>query len=249
MTFLNSAIAAFPQTVFNLTADQVQYRGLVVFVSAVILNMLISILEDFRTDANEPILSLQNLRTNYKPVFHNSVELVKGKPIPKSIKLADFDFAYIDVGNNPKIRNGAISSAERAHAEITFISNDGTIKKINHGRWCDQDTPLYCGDTVDIKSLKIVDINPGDPISLAVAFKNKGKRDIYSYYFTGHKRFNSDNEINKVCKERALGKPPVRLIIKVDGKFEPKEFHCILDITKNGEFSLQETKKIKLPAT
>jgi hypothetical protein len=243
MIFLNNAIATFPQTIFNFTAEQIQYFGLVVLVSAVILNMITSLSEDIRKDANEPILSLQNLRTNYKPVFQHTVELVKGKRVRSSTKLADFDFAYVDVSNNPKTRNSAISSAEKAHAEIIFTKNDGTTKRINHGRWCDQDTPLYCGDTVDVKSLKIVDINPGDPISLALAFKKKGKKDVYAYYFTDHKRFISDDEINKVCKERALGKPPIKVAIKIDGKFEPKEFRYILDVDKNGEFSIQESKK------
>lgn len=246
MTFLNSAIAAFPQTVFNLTANQIQYYGLVILVVVVILNMITSLLEDFRKDASEPVLSLNNLRTNDKPVFLNTAKHVKGKYVHSSTKLADFDFAYVDVINNPKIRNSTASTAERAHAEIVFIGNDGSIKKIDHGRWCDQDTPLLCGDNVDVKSLKIVDINPGNPISLAMAFKKKGKKDVYAYYFTDHKRFNSAEEINKVCKERALGKPPIKVIIKIDGKFEPKEFHRILDIDNNGEFSLRETKRIKI---
>ena len=233
MTFANSAIASIPQSIFHITPDQVQFS--VFFVIAVILYMITGLMSDIIEDANKPNLSLNNLNTNYKPVYTHPIRIVGNEVKTESNKIAEFYFAYVDVNNNPKTRN-TTSSAKAAHAEIIFTPQKGQPVYIKHGRWCDQDTPLLCGESVDVNSLKIVDIDPGNPASLALAFKKKKGNDIYAYYFTDHKRFTSRNSIAKVLKERALGIPPIQVTIRVDGIFDLKEFHRILDIDEKGNF-------------
>lgn len=238
MTFFNNVILSSSINFLKLTTYQIEYWGFVILVGSILLGMLLALIVDMIKDSGLPVLSWGKLRTEQKPVIQEVSRTMEGKQITSQFKLADLCFAYIDINNNPKFPNRITSAAERAHAQIIFKDKDGNVvREIEHGRWCDKDEPLLCGADVSVRDLKTIDINPGNPVSLVLAFRRKNSKEkIYAYYFTDHKKFLSKDKIKKILEERLLGKPPFRVIIRIAGKFEPKKFEFTLDINKKGEF-------------
>jgi len=224
-----------------LTDEQTQQLGFSLFVISVILLTVVAFVDGLLIDATKPRLVLGLIDTKYKPV-HRQWQI-------KDLKLTDpnihseLEFAFLDVINNPKNRTNG-KTAEKTHARLTFHPKTESEKIIKHARWLDEETPLF-QPLGDIQSLKTVDIYPGEdnPVSLVVAFKRKHSNDVYAFYFTDHQRLSPKVQLDELLKERFLGKPPIKMELKLDGNFGPKTFDLIIDIDQKGNFVINENKK------
>lgn len=225
-----------------VSEEQTQYWGLAFLVISILLFMLANIFEGLIKDSTEPIFSWGGVRTDNKAIrtqqklFDANGRIVSIYNDPNVH--ADFDFAIINIYNNPKNRlNGHI--AQNAKAEIIFDLGDGQRKTIEYGRWCDTDEPLFQpkGDT---RSLKWINIEPGKPETLYFAFKRKHGNIIYAFSYLDHTKTATHEDVKKLCEERLIGKPPVNFSINIDGGFDSKKFSLILDIDDNGEFTVTE---------
>jgi hypothetical protein len=111
-----------------------------------------------------------------------------------------------------------------------FTNQEGLSKTIEYGRWWDKDIPLFPREISDVKHLKQIDIDPGHPETLVLAYREKEGTDIYAFYYTDHQ--NMEN----LYGERIIGKSPVEITITLRGRFRPQEFKRILGIDDSDEF-------------
>lgn len=241
MLFLNEAISRFGNNIFQLTPQQIQQIGLVLFVLGVLWSMISSQAKINKQEAASPKLSWREPATVFKHAF-------KGSGTQQE-KIGEWYFAVVNIANEPEDWDNG-QSAEKTTAEITLKSNEGIVRRIEYGRWWDKDIPLFPPFKVDVKSFKQREIDPGHPEVLVLAFRKKRSQNIYAFYYNDH------INIEKLYKERKVGKPPIDVTIKLRGRFKPKEFHLTLDIDEKGNFVVKEkphgifgirTSKQKMP--
>ncbi len=222
--------------------DLARFMHLTLFVLGVVLFMFGSIVGGFLEEATEPRLYPDLLTTGYKPL-HTQYKLYNQPIMTEPVPHSELDFAFLDIVNNPKNRVKG-QTAEKVRAQLIFRLKDGTTKRIKYGRWCNEEMPLFQPPASD-KSLRQVDIDPGTPETLVIAFKKKHGKNIYAFYYTDHKRTATKKDIDELCKERLIGTPPIYLQVKLDGKFEPKDLDLEIDVDKKGEFVICKKKKMK----
>lgn len=217
MAFASDFVSLLPDDTLLWPADTIRLCGLALFMFSVFLYMITSQYEDIRKEMTNPRLVLGKLSTVFKHAFKNGE------------KIGEWYFASVYVENNPKDWNSG-QSAEKTTADILFTNQGGISKKIEYGRWWDKDIPLFPRKISDVKSLKQIDIDPGLPESLVLAYRKKEGTDIYAFYYTDYQN------IENLYDERIIGKPPVEITIRLRGRFNPQEFKRKLDIDNNGEF-------------
>lgn len=225
MVFLNETISRFGNNAFQITPQQIQQIGLVLFVLAVLWNMISAQAQINKQEARSPKLSWREPATVFKHAF-------KGSGTQRE-KIGEWHFAVLSIANEPDDWDNG-QSAEKTTAELIFKSNEGLERRIEYGRWWDKDIPLFPPFMVDVKTFKQKDIDPGHPEVLVLAFRKKRSRDIYAFYYNDH------INIEKLYKERKVGKPPIDVAIKLRGRFKPKEFRLTLDIDEKGNFIVTE---------
>ena len=99
-------------------------------------------------------------------------------------------------------------AAQNATAEIRYSCRENELS-VPYGRWWDREIPLYPKmDNLgmeEIKALKRIDIYPGHPETLILAFKKKTGTTIYGFHFTDNKK------IWEKLKKRKIGPPLLML--------------------------------------
>jgi hypothetical protein len=217
LAFASEFISLLPEKTLPWSTNTIQLYGLALFMLSVFLYMITSQIETIRKESTKPKLFLGTLSTEFKHAFKNKEEI------------GAWYFAVVTVENKPEDWNNG-QSAEKATAELIFTNQGSMINKIEYGRWWDKDIPLFPIKIPDVKSLKQIDIDPGHPESLVLAFRKAGGKDIFAFYYIDHKN------IENLYGERIIGKPPVEITIRLRGHFRPKEFRRILDLDSKGDF-------------
>lgn len=200
--------------------------------------MMATYYESKSDDDARPYLYWGFINTAYKGV-RTQLTLNQGIKLTDGNIHSELEFAFLDIHNSPKNSdNGRV--AQNAHATIT-LETSNSKKIIKHGRWCDEDMPLFqpSGDT---KSWKSVDIIPGNPETLVLAFKKKHGKEIYAFGHTDHTRTATKESTDELRKDRLVGDAPVNVKVRLEGRFNPEEFNFILDIDSKGEFVIRENK-------
>jgi hypothetical protein len=230
MSIFSDAIWFIPE---ELISDPIlRCIGLVIFASSVILFMAATYYEGKSTDETRPRLHWGFINTAYKGV-RTQLTLNQGIKLTDGNIHSELEFAFLDIHNSPKNPdNGRV--AQNAHATIMLETSDSK-KIVKHGRWCDEDMPLF-QPSGDAKTWKSVDIIPGNPETLVLAFKKKHGKEIYAFGHTDHTRTATKESTDDLRKERLVGVAPVKVRVKLEGRFAPEEFDLILDINSNGEF-------------
>ena len=228
MTFASEFLGALPDKFMPWPESTIQIIGIALFMVAVIIHMVTMQVKDIRKENGKPRLILQESYTEFKEAFSGEGE--------QREKIGAWYFVIVKIANEPDDwENGQV--AEKAVAEITFESQDGTRKRIEYGRWWDKEIPLFLPQLLNVKFLKQTDIELGHPEDLVIAFRRKKGKYIYAYYYTDHLK------IVKLYSERRIGKPPIDVTIKISGKFNPKIFECMLGIDDNGQIVFEEKPK------
>ena len=213
-----------------------QLLGLGLFMFGVIFQLIITQQNIDEKDTVKPKLFLRFEGQEIKPVHHQRIfrSLDGEQQQFQSEKKGDYAFAMVSISNEPDDQLRGLS-AQNATAEIRYKSlNNGNENRIEYGRWWDKDIPLFPRldnpDMEEIKALKRVDINPGHPEILIVAFKELEGEDIHAFYFTDHKK------IWEKLERRMIGKPPIEVEIILRGQFETQTFAGNLSLDEKGKF-------------
>ena len=228
LIFLSDFLSNLSDNVVPWSQNDIQLFGYSLFIIGVILHMIISQINDIRRENSKPVLSIHKIYTDNKKAY-------KGKGEDRE-QIGNWDFAVVSIANTPVNWESGMP-AEKATAEIIYINSKGEQSNIDYARWWDKEIPLFPQQIYDIKNLKQIDIEPGHPEDLVLAFKKKKGNKIYAYYYTDHRK------IDTLYKERKIGKPPIEVSIKIKGRFKPVTFNRVLDYNAEGEFVLREKEK------
>ena len=162
MMIASSIITTLPKSIIPFTETQIQQFGLAAFVVGVILTLAVSAIEEFIKGRNEPRLFISGITTELKPIFLPS----KGNLL-EGAKAGNYEFAYAIIENNPKNETDGLS-AQFANAKIIFETKNGKKKEVEYLRWCDAEYDLFPMFGGDIKALKKIHIDPGNPEFLSI---------------------------------------------------------------------------------
>jgi hypothetical protein len=237
MNLFSNLVALAPY--FPSTEDDRQFWGLLFLTVGIILFMLATFIEGIVKDATRPRLSWGYVNTAYKPL-HTQYKLSKELVATDLNIHSELEFAFLDISNNPCNQDdGRI--AERAHATITFDTEKDGKKVIKSARWCDEHMPLF-QPSGDAKSLKTVDIVPGNPESLIVAFRHKHGNEVYAFDLMDHTRTATKQDLDNLKKERFIGKAPIKFQVKIEGRFKTQVFDLTLAVNSDGDFTVYEKR-------
>jgi len=244
ISIVGAAMILFSEVLSMLlfaTSKDWQLWGLGLFMLGVIIQMIITQRSIDEREKAEPRLSLKFAGQETKPVYHRLVFASPSGDTRQfhSEKKGEYVFAMVAISNEPENQLRGLS-AQNATAEIRYKSlDDGNEISVDYGRWWDKDIPLFPQidnpDMEEIKALKRVDINPGHPELLIVAFKELEIETINAFYFTDHKK------IWDKIEKRIIGKSPIDVEIILRGQFETKSFNGVLSLSKEGNFRWKST--------